>query len=260
MADNGKKPLKCFLLAAGRGERLHPLTETTPKCLLPINGLPLLGIWLEHLKGHGIDEVLINTHWLHEKVESFFITRQDECPIIVQFHESSLLGSAGTLLANRHWVNSDQAFFIIYGDNLTNVNLTRMLAYHRRHGMPFTLGVFKTDRPKECGIAETSEDDVVTGFEEKPENPATNLAAAGVYVADIRIFEFFPEKEEFNKRPLPQPLDLGFHIIPKLVGNMKAYLIRETLIDIGTPEAYRKAQEVWKTELGLKANGIGHGV
>jgi mannose-1-phosphate guanylyltransferase len=243
-----KKPLKCFLLTAGRGERLRPLTETTPKCLLPINGKLLLSIWLEHLKRHGIDEVLINTHWLHEKVESFLATRQNERPRIVQFYEPSLLGSAGTLLANRHWVNGDQPFFIIYGDNLTNVDLTRMLAYHRGHGMTFTLGVFKTDRPKECGIAEISEDGVVTGFVEKPENPATDLAAAGIYIADSRIFKFFPEKKPAVERLLPQPLDFGFHIIPKLVGHIKAYLIREILIDIGTPEAYKKAQEVWKKQ------------
>ena len=54
---------------AGRGERLKPLTETIPKCLVPINGQPLLGIWLEHLEESGIKDVLVNTHWLHETVE-----------------------------------------------------------------------------------------------------------------------------------------------------------------------------------------------
>ena len=253
MTPSNKPPVKCFLLAAGLGKRLRPLTETIPKCLLPIRGKPLLGIWLKHLKRHGIDEVLINTHWLYEKVESFLVTLQDESPRIVQFYESSLLGSAGTILANRHWVNNDQPFFIIYGDNLTNVDLTSMLTHHIGHGMPFTLGVFKTDRPKECGIAEISENGVVTGFVEKPENPVTDLAAAGVYVADGRIFDFFPRQEPFDERISPEALDLGFHVIPKLVGNMKAYLIRETLIDIGSPEAYEKAQEVWKRELGPRA-------
>ena len=63
--------VKAFLLVAGHGDRLRPLTDTTPKCLLPINGKPLLEIWLEHLERSGVEEVLINTHWLHEKVEDY---------------------------------------------------------------------------------------------------------------------------------------------------------------------------------------------
>jgi len=115
-----------------------------------------------------------------------------------------------------------------------------MLAFHRQHGMPFTLGVFKTEIPSQCGIAEVGEDGVVKGFVEKPQTPKSNLAAAGVYIADERIFDFFP-----NSEPSPSPLDLGFHVIPKLVGRMKAYLI-DFLIDIGTLESYKKACELWK--------------
>jgi len=66
--------LKAFLLVAGLGKRLRPVTDDIPKCLLPINGKPLLQIWLEHLSNHGIDEVLINTHRLHERIEQFIAT------------------------------------------------------------------------------------------------------------------------------------------------------------------------------------------
>jgi len=69
--------LKAFLLAAGIGKRLRPLTNDIPKCLLPIGGKSLLQIWLEHLRQHGIDEVLINTHWHHEKVEEFISTPEE---------------------------------------------------------------------------------------------------------------------------------------------------------------------------------------
>ena len=66
-----EQKVKAFLLAAGRGERLRPVTDFVPKCLLPINGKPLLQIWLEHLAASNIEEVLINTHWLHEQVTAF---------------------------------------------------------------------------------------------------------------------------------------------------------------------------------------------
>lgn len=263
--------LKAFLLVAGLGKRLRPVTDDIPKCLLPINGKPLLQIWLEHLSNHGIDEVLINTHRLHERIEQFIATdypsgirkekaihgagadsteaknlktgkrKKIQWPEIRLFYEPELLGSAGTLLSNRDWVDDGNPFFILYGDNLTNVNLREMLAFHHAHSLPFTLGVFRTKTPKECGIAEVGEDGLVTGFAEKPKDPKSNLAAAGVYVADQRIFDFFPGLE-FSQRPF----DLGFHVFPRLAGRMKAYHIEEFLMDIGTIGSYEKAQTQWR--------------
>ena len=115
-----------------------------------------------------------------------------------------------------------------------------MFAFHQEHEFPFTLGVFKAPVPSQCGIAEVRGDGVVMNFEEKPQKPRSHLAAAGIYVADEKIFDFFPDNVSSLK-----PLDLGFHVIPKLVGQMKAYLIEETLLDIGTPEGYEKAQLIW---------------
>lgn len=238
--------LKAFLLTAGLGTRLRPLTYELPKCLLPINGKSLLQIWLEHLSGQGVEEVLINTHWLHEKVEAFLTAWPAKTLKPITFYEPNLLGSAGTLLANRLWVGKHTPFFILYGDNLTDVNLQKMLVFHRGHGLPFTLGVFKAENPKQCGIAEIDADGLVTGFMEKPQEPKSDLAAAGVYIADHRIFNFFPENEALTAKNPFSPLDLGFHLIPRLIGNMKAYFIEEFLMDIGTPQQYEKAQTVWR--------------
>ena len=80
-------------------------------------------------------------------------------------------------------------------------------------GWPFTLGMFRAEKPRMCGIAEVKSDGTVTRFVEKPKVPKSDLAAAGVYVADQRIFDVFPE-DAHQKRPL----DLGFHVIPNLVG------------------------------------------
>lgn len=258
-------PIKAFLLAAGLGTRLRPLTDDIPKCLLPINGQPLLQIWLEHLNKHGVDEVLVNSHWLHEKVEDFVKQRVNKYSLLVNgeknierkgcrgegernttwpevrlFHEPDLLGSARTLLANKDWVSDGNPFFILYGDNLTNVDLTKMYAFHCDHSFPFTLGVFKTDTPERCGIAEVNEDGVVTDFREKPNIPQSDLAAAGIYITDKSIFDFFPQKEDSLG-----PMDLGYHVIPNLVWKMKAYVIEEFLVDIGTIASYEKAQLEW---------------
>lgn len=231
--------MKAVLLVAGKGTRLRPLTNTTPKCLLPIGQKPLLQIWLEKLEAAGVDQVLVNTHWLHDQVEDFLEREKARRKIkIVMFHEPELLGSAGTLAANREWFYTDDAFFIIYGDNLTSVNLTQMKHFHDQHGLPVTLGVFRAPHPERCGIAETNADGIVEAFVEKPEKPKSDLAAAGIYVADKRIFDCFPESTADGI------LDLGFHIFPKLAGKMKCYQIEE-LIDIGTPQAYEDAKRAY---------------
>jgi mannose-1-phosphate guanylyltransferase len=243
--------MKAFLLTAGLGTRLRPLTNDLPKCLLPINGKPLIQIWLELLYRHGVHEVLINTHWQYEKVKQYisadYADYTDQINIekrpkfnIELFYEPELLGSGGTLLANRDWVADGQPFFILYGDNLTNIDLGKMYEFHLGHKLPFTLGVFRAERPESCGIAEIDEDNLVVDFVEKPDKPKSDLAAAGIYVADSRIFAYYPP----NSNEI-QPLDLGFDVIPNLVGKMKAYYIEEFLIDIGTADSYEKAQAIY---------------
>jgi len=239
--------MKAFLLIEGLGTRLRPLTDKTPKCLLPINGKPLLRIWLELLSRNGVDQVLINTHWHHEKVECFlsadYAEKKKKWPEIRLFYEPELLGSGGTLLANREWVDDGEPFFILYGDNLTNVDLGQMYDFHCQSPLPFSLGVFKTHQPERCGIADIDEKDMVVDFVEKPENAKSNLAHAGINIADNRIFDFYPP----NAKSI-RPLDLAFHVIPNLVGNMKAYFIEDFLMDIGTPESYEKAQKIYLTQ------------
>ena len=187
--------------------------------------------------------LLVNRDGKQDELEDERITNQQITNNSVKvrlFYEHELLGSAGTLWANREWVGDGEAFFILYGDNLTNVDLGKMWGFHESHGLPFTLGVFKAERPEACGIAEVDGDGVVTGFVEKPEEPKSDLAAAGVYVADWRIFDYYPDDAETRR-----PLDLGLDVIPRLVGRMKVYLIEEFLMDIGTADSYEKAQDIY---------------
>ena len=92
--------MKAFLLAGGHGTRLKPLTDSIPKCLLPICGTPMLQIWFDLCRRYGIDEVLINLHTHGEAVRQFIEKNKNDLEVHL-FEEETLLGSAGTLLANR---------------------------------------------------------------------------------------------------------------------------------------------------------------
>lgn len=102
--------MKAFLLAAGVGSRLRPLTDTIPKCLVPIRGEPLLGIWLKLLENFGITEVLVNAHANGAQVREFLRGRFPDHQVTLA-EEPELLGSAGTLVANRSWIGADPSFF-----------------------------------------------------------------------------------------------------------------------------------------------------
>src|SRR6476469_3008969 len=112
--------MKAFILAAGEGTRLRPLTESVQKCLLPIRGVPLLEIWLNNCKAAGITEVLVNAHAHAEAVKKFAATQKSGVRVSI-VEEPQLLGSAGTPAENRGFVAGDKSFFVLYGDVLTNV-------------------------------------------------------------------------------------------------------------------------------------------
>src|SRR5439155_1849865 len=162
--------MKAFLLAAGNGTRLRPLTEGTPKCLLPIRGVPLLSIWLELCRRHGIDEVLINVHAQPDAVRKYLATAQN-CIQVKIFEEPKLLGSAGTIAANRDWVSHEMLFWILYADVLTNMNLRALLDFHMAQQTAATLAIYRVPDPSRCGIVTLNAKGVVTSFVEKPRIP-----------------------------------------------------------------------------------------
>ena len=233
--------MKAFLLAAGLGTRLQPLTDTVPKCLVPINGRPLLSYWMTLLRRHGVNEVLINTHHLPVAVQAFAATVTT--PTLTLFHETTLLGSAGTIRANRDWVTGGEPFLVAYADDLTNADLTRLLAVHARRRPILTMGLFHAAEPTRCGIAELDggEDDAaIVSFEEKPAQPKSDLANAGIYVTDSRLIERIPDGTA----------DFGRDVLPHLVGEMRGHLLRGQLIDVGTWPSYQRAQ-IAAPSLGL---------
>ncbi len=231
--------MKAFLLAAGYGSRLRPLTDTVPKCLIPIQGKPLLGWWFDLLRKHEYRNVLVNTHYLPAAVRDYLSMYNAQAIGLTahEFYEDVLLGSGGTVKANRQFIDTDEPFAICYADNLTDIDLSAMLAYHKRHHGVLTMALFRCENPKACGIAKLDASNCIVDFTEKPVNPQSNLANAGIYIANGELFDYFPELGF---------CDFGKDVLHRLVGKMYGWETQEYLIDIGTPGNYQKAQEEWK--------------
>jgi len=226
--------VKALLLAGGLGTRLYPLTATVPKCLVPIAGRPLLDVWLDCLAEAGISEGRLNTHALAETVRIYVEQVNAQGRIhLFESHEPTLLGSAGTVTANVDLADDADQVVVIYADNFSDIDLRPLIAFHRRHGDPLTMVLFRAPDPRACGIAGLDGEGRIVSFVEKPERPVSDLANAGLYVIDAAAYREIASMGAF---------DLGFEVLPGFVGRMRGWVWGGYYLDIGTHEALERAQ------------------
>ena len=227
---------KAILLAAGLGKRLRPLTLNKPKCLMEINRVPLLKIWLEKLVKLGCSEVLINTHYLEEQVMEFIEKYKPEQLKIKISHEQTLLGTAGTLIKNINF--ADQTTLLMHTDNFTQCDLKGLLSMHKNKSKNclLTMLTFNSQNPSSCGIVETDEKGVLKNFHEKVKNPPSNIANGAIYVFDREFVSWLKEQNQEFK-------DFSKDVIPCLTNRIQTWHTNDFFIDIGTPDSLLLAQK-----------------
>lgn len=224
---------KALLLAGGLGTRLRPLTDTVPKCLVEIAGRPLLDYWFEALHTAGVHQILINTHHLPEPVDQFLAEKNRSGFCAVASFEPTLLGSAGTIAANLRWADDADDVVIIYADNLSDMSIAALLQAHREHGQAMTMLLFRAPDPRACGIAVLDAHGLIADFQEKPVEPKSDLANAGVYAVTAAAWREIAAMKAF---------DIGFDVLPKFVGRMQGHLHAGYHRDIGTLAALDAAR------------------
>jgi mannose-1-phosphate guanylyltransferase len=229
--------MRAILLAAGYGTRLRPLTNTIPKCLVPIKGTPLLGIWLERLTQVGIGPFLVNTHYLAEQVQEF-VSNSSHGDQVKLVHEPTLLGTAGTLMANLEFFEGRDGL-LIHADNYCLDHLHNLIEAHRKRPAEcvMTMMTFRTDQPSNCGIVDIDENLVVTGFYEKVSSPPGNLANGAVYILSAAMLRELSLEFSTVK-------DFSNEVLPHFIGRIFTYETLDVFIDIGTPEAYKRVNQI----------------
>src|SRR5262249_4727097 len=146
-------------------------------------------------------------------------------PAVRTVYEPELLGSAGTLAANRRWVDGEELFLACNADNLTDFDLRSLVDAHREHGTIATLTAFHSPNPSAGGVLELDRTGRVIGFAEKPGQPVSDLVNAGMYA-------FHPSV--LDEIAVPPPKDIGYDLLPRLVGRARAVLVEGYFRDIGT--------------------------
>jgi dTDP-glucose pyrophosphorylase/CBS domain-containing protein len=223
-------PLQAVIMAGGAGSRLMPLTEHTPKPLLPVGDTPIMELIIAQLRSSGIHRVNVTTHYHREKIKSHFRDGQHLGVELTYVDEESPLGTAGALSL---LAAPTEPLLVINGDILTQVDFRAMLQFHREHKADMTVAVRRYEFEVPYGVVECNDVQILK-LTEKPSYGF--FVNAGIYLLEPSVHEHIPSREAFNMTDLIQRLlDKGRPIV--------SFPVREYWLDIGRHSDYQLAQE-----------------
>ena len=220
---------KAMLFAAGRGERLKPLTDKTPKPLLPLGEKPIIDYSLFYLKSFGVEEVVINLWHLGEKIEQHCGNGSKYGLKINYSREEKLLGTGGGLKKAESFFKSEEAFFTLNSDTLIDCDLNDIALFHQEHKTPATL----VATPWREGYTR-----IQIGNNRLLNIRCGDHLFTGLTVLSPKVFEVLPA----SKSNLI--LD-GVMPLMQKVKSIAAFFHEGYWRDIGSLESYQKAQEEW---------------
>jgi NDP-sugar pyrophosphorylase family protein len=223
-----------MVLAGGLSTRLYPLTLDLPKPLVPVLGRPVVGHVIEYLKGHGVDDIVINVHYFPEAVTSFVGDGSRFGVRVSYLHEPELMGSAGAVrqVADRF----SETFVVIGCDDVTDIDLDAAIAFHRSCGAEATIVLVEVPDVSQFGAVIVDGTGRITEFQEKPPpgSGRSKLANTGVYIFEPRLLQRIPERTFY---------DFGKQVFPGLLEAKASFFgMRQSAYwcDIGTPGEYRR--------------------
>ena len=231
--------MKAVILAGGLGTRLRPLTNNTPKPMLPIGEKPILEHLINWTKKNGVKSIVLCVSYLKETIEDYFEDGEKFGVKIEYAISKKQLATAGQLKTAEKFIEGD--FVCMYGDSLFNFNLKNMIKQHaiKKALITMSLNEYKTNFP--YGVIETSKNGKVKSWNEKPEIKANiNM---GCYIMNSKVFGLIPK----NK---PYGMD---EVIKKAMKRKKivnGFITKKGFSDIGNKESYKKACEEYDKKSG----------
>jgi mannose-1-phosphate guanylyltransferase/phosphomannomutase len=228
--------VKAMVLAAGAGTRLRPLTYETPKPMVPVLNRPVIHHVLDNLLRHGVQDVMVNLHAHADQVRGY-CGDGSRWSLRVQYsHEAKLLGTAGAIKKVEKFFRGGP-FFVMSGDGISDIDLTAMLAFHRRNRSLATMAIKAVDARFDYGVTLTKAGGRIKGFLEKPSwsDVFSNKVNTGIYLFEPEVFRYIPRGV----------YDFGNQLWPKLLRLKKPIFAYETdayWTDVGNLSEYRKCQ------------------
>ena len=228
--------MKALVLAAGRGSRLGKITENLPKPLVEVKNKPVIDYLIRKLIDLNVSEIFINMHYKHELLEKFILESKYKTKITL-IYEPKLLGTAGTLKSLIDELSTED-FIVMHADNYFQDDLKILKQKHLATNSDYliTLGTFLVLNPEKFGTFELTDDHDVIKFFEKQKDSPSKIANSAIYFMKPGIKEVVNTLNEYEN-------DISLHVIPKLLGKIKAFELTGYFYDIGTPENLLLANE-----------------
>lgn len=226
-----------MVLAAGEAQRLRPLTDNLPKPMLSIAGRPILEHNVRLLVQHGVADIIINVHHCADVIRAHFLNGSRFGARIIYSEEPILLGTAGAVKLLESEFTS--TFLVVYGDNLTDCDIGKFVAWHRERGAQATIALFNREDVQNSGVVEVDAQDRVKRFVEKPrpEEVFSHWVNAGILVLEPSVLQSIPVG--FS--------DFGRDVLPRLINSdspVYGYRMSEQLWWIDSPEDYDRTRQM----------------
>ena len=203
--------MKAVVMAGGEGTRLRPLTSNQPKPMVPVVGKPCMEHIIELLRTHGFEDVVVTVAFLPQAIRSYFGDGENMGMRIEYSVEESPLGTAGSvrLAAGK----LDDTFLVLSGDALCDVDLTKLVEFHKEREASVTIGLKSVENPLEFGIVVTDSEGRVERFLEKPSwgQVFSDTINTGIYVLEPEVLNHVPTDRpyDFSKELFPLLLEMG---------------------------------------------------
>ena len=236
--------MKAVIIAGGLGTRLRPLTNNTPKPMLPIGEKPILEHLVNWTKKGGIKSVILCVSYLRESIEDYFGNGEKFGVKIEYAISKKQLATAGQLKTAEKFIDDD--FVCMYGDSIFNFSLRSMIKQHsiKKPFVTMSLNEYKTTLP--YGVIETSKKGKVVNWNEKPEIKAN--VNMGCYIMNPQVFNLIPK----NK---PYGMDDVIKKAMKKKEAINSFITKKGFTDIGNTESYKQACEEYEKNKRKSKNG-----
>lgn len=230
------KSYKAIILAGGKGTRLYPVTKEIPKPLLPIKKKPIINYLVDLFRTHGIRDIGVSISKEFQEDFDWWKKRHYPEQPIEFFIETEPMGTFGGLWYAKEWLGH-APFFLTNGDELKEIDLTRMADFHEKMNPLGTIALVEVPNPQDYGVA-VCNSDFIEEFLEKPEHPPSNYISSGLYLLSPEIFAHHPG---------PQFTMIEKDIFPNLAKQKKiaGFKFRGKWTDAGTWERYERALQEW---------------
>jgi D-glycero-alpha-D-manno-heptose 1-phosphate guanylyltransferase len=235
-AGSSSEDIPTLLLVGGMGTRLRSVLSDKPKPLAPIGGVAFLELLVLQLRSQGLRQLVMCTGFYADQIKEQFADGRKWDVTVDYSEESRPLGTAGAIKLAERFVSQASDFLVMNGDSFLELDLRRLIRFHREHGGLASIAVRQVPDAARYGTVHLDEENRVVGFGEKMGIPEPGVINGGVYVFKRQVFQHIPD----------EPSSLEKDVLPGLLSEGVFALEQNGLfIDIGTPEDYARAQSLY---------------